>query len=52
MIASTDPVAVDACAAKAWWDLDVPRLRYLRMAEERGIGRAAFESLRTTVSAV
>ena len=50
VMASTDPVALDACAAKAWWDLDVPRLRYLRMAEERGIGRAAFESLRTTVS--
>jgi uncharacterized protein (DUF362 family) len=52
VMASTDPVALDACAAKAWWDLDVPRLRYLRMAEERGIGRAAFESLRTTVSEI
>jgi len=52
VLASTDPVALDAYAAKAWWDLDVPRLRYLRMAEERGVGRAAFESLRTVVSDV
>jgi len=50
IIASTDPVAVDAYAAKAWWGLDVPRLRYLRLAEARGLGRAQFESLRTKVS--
>jgi uncharacterized protein (DUF362 family) len=29
VIASVDPVAIDAYAAKAWWDLDVPRLRFL-----------------------
>jgi uncharacterized protein (DUF362 family) len=52
VIASTDPVAVDAYAAKAWWDLDVPRLRYLRLAEARGLGRTAFESLRTVVSSI
>lgn len=52
VLASTDPVALDAYAAKAWWNLDLPRLRYLRMAEERGVGRPAFESLRTVVSAV
>ncbi len=50
VLASTDPVALDAYAAKAWWDLDVPRLRYLRIAEARGVGRPAFESLRTVVS--
>ncbi len=47
VIASVDPVAVDAYAAKAWWDLDVPRLRFVRLAEERGVGRADFASLRT-----
>jgi len=52
VIASTDPVAVDAYTAKAFWDLDAPRLRYLRIAEARGLGRAAFESLRTKVSSV
>jgi uncharacterized protein (DUF362 family) len=49
VIASIDPVAVDAYAAKAWWDLDVPRLGFLRMAEARGVGRADFASLRTNV---
>ena len=49
VIACVDPVAVDAYAAKAWWNLDVPRLRFVRMAEERGIGRADFSALRTSV---
>jgi uncharacterized protein (DUF362 family) len=49
VIASVDPVAVDAYAAKAWWDLDIPRLRFLQLAEARGVGRADFAALRTTV---
>jgi uncharacterized protein (DUF362 family) len=49
VVASTDPVAIDAYAAKAWWNLDAPRLRFLRLAEERGLGRADFASLRTLV---
>jgi uncharacterized protein (DUF362 family) len=49
VIASVDPVALDAYAAKAWWDLDVPRLKFLRLAHERGVGRADFEALRTNV---
>ena len=52
VIACVDPVAVDAYTAKAWWDLDVPRLRFLRIAEERGLGRADFASLRTRVVTV
>ena len=44
-----DTVALDAYAAKAWWDLDVPRLRFLRLAEARGIGRADFAALRTSI---
>jgi len=47
LIVSTDPVAVDAYAARAWWDLDVSRLRFLRLAEARGLGRADFAALRT-----
>jgi hypothetical protein len=44
-------VAIDAYAAKAYWDLDAPRLRFLRLAEEHKLGRADFASLRTrTVS--
>jgi hypothetical protein len=42
-------VAIDAYAAKAWWGLDVPRLRYLRLAEARGLGRSDFAALRTKV---
>lgn len=52
VVASVDPVALDAYAAKAWWDLDAPRLRFLRLAEERGVGRADFASLRTSVSEI
>jgi uncharacterized protein (DUF362 family) len=52
VIASVDPVALDAYAAKAWWDLDVPRLRFLRLAEARGVGRADFAALRTRVVGV
>ena len=47
VIASLDPVAVDAYAAKAWWNLDARRLRYLTLAEERGLGKTRFEDLRT-----
>jgi uncharacterized protein (DUF362 family) len=47
VIASLDPVAVDAYAAAAWWQLDARRLRYLTLAEERGLGKTRFEELRT-----
>jgi hypothetical protein len=50
VVASIDPVAVDAYAALAWWNLAAPRVRYLRLAEERGLGKMDFASLRTTVS--
>lgn len=49
VIASTDPVAVDAYAARAWWNLPLPRLRFLRLAEQQGLGRGDFEALRTSV---
>jgi uncharacterized protein (DUF362 family) len=49
VVASTDPVAIDAYAAKAYWDLDFPRLPFLRLAQDRGLGKARFEELRTVV---
>jgi uncharacterized protein (DUF362 family) len=49
VIASTDPVALDAYTAKAFWDLDASRLRYLRLAQDRGLGKVRFEDLRTSV---
>lgn len=47
IVASTDPVALDAYAAKAWWDLEAARLPCLSLAEQRGLGTARFETLRT-----
>ena len=49
LIASTDPVALDAYVAKAYWDIDFQRLAYLRFAEERGLGRANFEDVRSRI---
>ena len=52
VIASVDPVAVDAYAAQAWWGLAAPRVRYLRLADERGLGKMDFASLRTVLARV
>jgi len=49
LVASTDPVALDAYVAKAYWDLNVSALPYLKMASERGLGTAEFDKLRTKV---
>jgi uncharacterized protein (DUF362 family) len=46
LVAGTDPVALDAYVAKAYWDLDHTALPYLEMAEKRGLGTVAFETLR------
>jgi uncharacterized protein (DUF362 family) len=47
LIAGTDPVALDAYAAKAYWDLDWHTLRYLKLASERHLGTLSFENART-----
>ncbi len=49
LIAGTDPVALDAWAGKAYWDLDERRMRYLRLAAERGLGTPKFETLRVAM---
>jgi len=49
LIAGTDPVALDAYAAKAYWDLDPNRMRCLKLAQDRGLGTYQFETLRTRV---
>jgi uncharacterized protein (DUF362 family) len=46
LIAGTDPVALDAWAARAYWNLDEQRMRYLRLAAQRGLGTPQFEKLR------
>jgi uncharacterized protein (DUF362 family) len=49
LVAGTDPVALDAYVAKAYWNLDVDSLPYLMMAAKRGLGTYQFEKLRTKV---
>jgi uncharacterized protein (DUF362 family) len=46
VIASTDPVALDAWAAKAYWNLDAASLPYLQMAADRGLGSVRFATKR------
>jgi len=49
LVAGTDPVALDAYVAKAFWNLDVSALPYLQMAARRGLGTYEFEKVRTRV---
>ncbi len=45
IVAGTDPVALDAFVAKAYWNLDAGHLPYLQMAANRGLGTVEFEKL-------
>jgi len=50
MVAGTDPVAIDAYVAKAYWNLDPEHLPYLQMAAARGLGTVDFASLAVKTS--
>ncbi len=50
MVAGTDPVAIDAYVAKAYWNLDPEQMPYLAMAAARGLGTVEFEKLQVKVS--
>jgi len=52
LIASTDPVAIDAYAAKAYWNMEIDALPYLKLAANRGLGTYEFEKLRTQVRSI
>jgi uncharacterized protein (DUF362 family) len=52
MVAGTDPVAIDAWVAKAWWNLDPEHLPYLHMAAARGLGTVDFEKLHVKFSQI
>ncbi len=52
LVAGTDPVALDAYVAKAYWNLEVSSLPYLRMASQRGLGTYEFEKIRTCVRSI
>jgi uncharacterized protein (DUF362 family) len=45
IVAGTDPVAIDAYVAKAYWNLDPEHLPYLQMAAGRGLGTVEFDQL-------
>jgi uncharacterized protein (DUF362 family) len=49
LVAGTDPVALDAYVAKAYWNLEVSSLPYLKMAFQRGLGTYEFANIRTRV---
>ena len=50
MVAGTNPVALDAYVAKAYWNLDPEHLPYLQMAAACGLGTVDFEKLAVKVS--
>jgi len=50
VVAGTDPVALDAYVAKAYWNLDPEHLPYLQLAANRGLGTLAFEKLAMKIS--
>jgi uncharacterized protein (DUF362 family) len=50
LVAGTDPVAIDAYVAKAYWNLDPVQMPYLQMAAARGLGTVDFEKLAVKVS--
>jgi len=54
LIAGTDPVALDAFAAKTWWNLDADadKLRYLPLAAARGLGTYDLTNVRTSQLAI
>jgi len=52
LVAGTDPVALDAYVAKAYWNLEADALPYLKMAASRGLGTYQFEKVRTQVKKV
>jgi uncharacterized protein (DUF362 family) len=52
LVAGTDPVAMDAYVAKAYWNLESDALPYLKLAEQRGLGTVDFTQVRTKFSKV
>ena len=50
MVAGTDPVAIDAYVAKAYWNLDPGQMPYLEMAAARGLGTVDFDHLAVKIS--
>jgi uncharacterized protein (DUF362 family) len=47
LVAGTDPVAIDAYVAKAYWNLEPEALPYLKFASLKGLGTPEFEKVRS-----
>jgi uncharacterized protein (DUF362 family) len=47
LIAGTDPVAIDAYAANAFWNLEAASLPYLKFAARKGLGTADMDKVRS-----
>jgi uncharacterized protein (DUF362 family) len=52
MVAGTDPVALDAYVAKAYWNLDPAHLPYLQMAASRSLGTVDYDKLPVNFSQI
>jgi uncharacterized protein (DUF362 family) len=52
VVASVDPVALDAYVAKAYWNLDPEHLPYLQMAANRGLGVVEFDRLAAKIERI
>jgi uncharacterized protein (DUF362 family) len=52
VVAGTDPVAIDAYAAKGFWNLGPEQLPYLKMAAAKRLGAVAFEKVRTRTASL
>jgi uncharacterized protein (DUF362 family) len=50
VVAGTDPVALDAYVAGAYWDLGPEHLPYLQMAANRGLGTPEYDKLQVKYS--
>ena len=50
LVAGTDPVAIDAYVAKAYWNLAPEHLPYLQMAAAHGLGTVDFAALAVKVN--
>ncbi len=49
LVAGTDPVAIDAYVAKAYWDIEPEAMPYLKLASQRGLGRHEFEKVNSKI---
>src|SRR3974390_786042 len=45
VVAGTDPVALDAYVAKAYWNLDPEHLPYLQIAANRGLATTDYDKI-------